>query len=361
MLMKVYRLIKPDDYKGLFKVSIVDDPAIKSNLMAFDSEKPEYTFAVDEKRIIYAPALIPNKLIFRKNINGEPANVYFDAETIADLQIGYFRQNGNKSTNVNHQQFDTEGVFSFENWIIEDKVHDKSVKMGFDLPIGTMMMGYKIENDQVWDDVKNGNLTGLSVEVQLFPEEVKEQVNFKKEDMNKKGLLAKALEFFKEQFNFADMTDYGNGFFGSSLEIGAIVTDKEGNPMPNAEFEYDGNKYKTDDMGAISEVEPIEAKEMEDDKGGNAELDSANAKITELETKIADLEAQLTEATATKMANEEAEVKLKADYETALKNVEKLEAEIIELKAIPAIPAEKEVPYEQMTNAQKAKYNRGKM
>lgn len=338
--MKVYRLTKPEDYKGLFKVSLVDDPAIQSNLMAFDDEKPEFTFSDDEKQIIYAPALIPNKLIFRKNINGEPANVYFDAETIADLQIGYFRQNGNKSTNLNHQQFDTDGIFSFENWIVEDSVQDKAFKMGFDVPVGTMMMGFKIDNKDVWNEIKAGNLKGLSIEGQLFPEEVKEKVNFKKEDMNKKGLLAKALEFFKESFNFADMTDYGNGFFGSSLEIGAIVTDKDGNPMPNAEFEFDGKRYKTDEMGAISEVEPIEDAAPEGD----------SEEITALKTKIADLEAKLAEYEATKMSAEEEATKAeteKAEELTKLKSekdaeILKLENEIIELKKIQAMPTEKD-------------------
>ena len=62
--MKTYKLTRNEDYKGLMKVSLVDDPAIQSNLLFFDNEKPDFIFQDEEQRIIYAPALIPNKLIF---------------------------------------------------------------------------------------------------------------------------------------------------------------------------------------------------------------------------------------------------------------------------------------------------------
>jgi len=334
--MKTYRLTRPEDYKGLMKVSLVDDPAIQSNLMAFSEEK-EFIFSDEEQKIIYAPALIPNKLIFRKNINGEPANVYFDAQTIKDLHIDGMRNNYDNKVNLNHQSNDTDGVFCFEQWIIEDAVNDKSVKLGFELPVGTLMKGYKIDNDQVWSDIKDGKLKGLSIEGQLFPEEQK-QVTFNKEDMNKKSLWAMAVEKFKETFNFADMTDYGNGFFGTSLDLGAIITDKDGNPMPSGTFTFENKVYETDDMGAISSIEDAKEEAEEDANGG----DDSAAKIAALETQVADLQAQLSEATATKMANEEAEVKLKADFEAEKESnvkltaeVEKLKADVIEAKKIP--------------------------
>ena len=147
-----------------------------------------------------------------------------------------------------------------------------------------------------------------------------------------------AVEKFKETFNFADMTDYGNGFFGTSLDLGAIITDKDGNPMPSGTFTFENKVYETDDMGAISSIEDAKEEAEEDANGG----DDSAAKIAALETQVADLQAQLSEATATKMANEEAEVKLKADFEAEKESnvkltaeVEKLKADVIEAKKIP--------------------------
>lgn len=321
--MKTYKLIKTEDYAGLFKVSLVDDPAIQSNLIHLSEEK-EFLFQDEEQRIIYAPALIPNKLIFRKNINGEPANVYFDAETIKDLHIDGMRKGYDNKVNLNHESKDTDGIFCFEQWIIEDAVNDKSVKLGFELPIGTLMKGYKIDNDQVWSDIKDGKLKGLSIEGQLFPEEQK--VNLKTEiNMNKKGAFALAVEKFKAAF---------------------------------VAFEGEDDKDKEEEILPIEEKDTEEEVLAEETPVEDPAADEKDAKITDLETKIAELEAQLTEATATKMSNEEAEVKLKADFEEATKENTKLQAELVELKRIPNIPVEAQMEFSKMTPLQKQRYHR---
>jgi len=309
--MKVYKLTKPEDYKGLFKVSLVEDPAIQSNLMHFSEEK-EFLFQDEEQRIIYAPALIPNKLIFRKDINGEPANVYFDAETIKSLHIDGMRNGYDGKVNLNHESNDTDGIFCFEQWIIEDSVNDKSVKLGFELPVGTLMKGYKIDNDSVWEDIKSGKLKGLSIEGQLFPEEQSTQL--KKEDMNKKGAFALAIEKLKEIFESED--------------------DKKEEVLPVEEVKEELAVEETPEEEVVVE----EPKEEESD---------LQAELTAALTKIADLEAQIAAYESTKMANEEAEVKLKSDFEDLKLSSEAMETELMEFKKIPSIPNgedEKETP-----------------
>ena len=57
------------------------------------------------------------------------------------------------------------GLSLVESWIVEDKVHDKSVKYGMDLPIGTWMGSVKVNNEQVWNEfVKTGKVKGFSIE-----------------------------------------------------------------------------------------------------------------------------------------------------------------------------------------------------
>lgn len=348
--MKTYKLQDPEK-KGLLRISLVDDPAIQSSLMAFASEdESPMQFLDEEQMIIYAPALIPNKLIFRKNINGEPAQVFFDAETIKELHINGSRNNYDSNINLNHENDNTSGIFCFESWIIEDEVKDKAFKLGFDLPVGTLMKGYKIDNKEVWDDVKGGKLTGLSIEAYLSPDK-DEQVTLKKQNMNKPNLMQYAFAHIKALFAADPTTELAAGFFGSSLELGAIITDKEGNVLPNAEFDFEGNKYKTDEMGAISEIEPIEESAEE---GGEDELAKAQARIVELETEVADLKAEIAKSQETQMANEATEVQLKAEQAS---KIEKLEAELIDAKKVQhvATPPKK---YEEMSNAEKVKFNR---
>ena len=87
--MKVYEITFNDEHK----VSFVKSPAIESTLLKFSDEENETLyFANDEKQVIYSVAMIPNKMIFRKNIKGEPANVFYTAETIEKFQQDYFRK-----------------------------------------------------------------------------------------------------------------------------------------------------------------------------------------------------------------------------------------------------------------------------
>ena len=41
---------------------------------------------------------------------------------------------------------------------------DKSKLYGYNLPKGTWMVSMKINNDEIWDRVKSGELRGISIE-----------------------------------------------------------------------------------------------------------------------------------------------------------------------------------------------------
>jgi hypothetical protein len=51
-----------------------------------------------------------------------------------------------------------------ESWLIEDSEKDKSTLYGFNLPKGTWMISMKVDNDEVWQDVKAGKIKGFSIE-----------------------------------------------------------------------------------------------------------------------------------------------------------------------------------------------------
>jgi hypothetical protein len=55
------------------------------------------------------------------------------------------------------------GVLTVESWIKEGD-QDKSKLYGFDLPNGTWFVKMKIENDELWQKIKEGELKGLSIE-----------------------------------------------------------------------------------------------------------------------------------------------------------------------------------------------------
>ncbi len=76
----------------------------------------------------------------------------------------YLMQGKQNNSTLEHQ-YEINGLSLVESWIVEDKVHDKSVKYGMDLPLGTWVGSVKVNNDNIWNEfVKTGKVKGFSIE-----------------------------------------------------------------------------------------------------------------------------------------------------------------------------------------------------
>jgi len=121
-------------------------------------------FSVDEeKKIITGPALIPNKMILRRNENGEPYYVFFSKDTVKKMAEKFFKLNKHNNTDKQHDWQITTKNTLLESWISEDKMYDKAYKMGFALPIGTWYLSYKINDEATWKEIKDGKIKGFSI------------------------------------------------------------------------------------------------------------------------------------------------------------------------------------------------------
>jgi len=147
-------------------ISLVSAPAIEENMVYMSKAKNNLTLAkVDEdKRELISPALIPDKNIYRYNAEkDEDFYVYFSKETVKNCAYSFLRNNNHHKATLEHQDR-VSGVLTVESWIIEDPKIDKARLYGFELKKGTWMVKMKIENDDLWQKVKSGNIKGLSIE-----------------------------------------------------------------------------------------------------------------------------------------------------------------------------------------------------
>jgi hypothetical protein len=203
--MKVFELIFNEDKHIIDRVSIVKGGAVEADRVFFAEEKDApLFFANEEKRVIYSVAMRPNKMIFRSNVSSimgvvEPANVFYTPETVEKLQQYYFRNQNNSKTNINHEIENTEGVYPFESWIVQNVDVDKSKAIGLETKVGDWVMGFKVDNPQVWNDVKAGNLDGLSIEAYLGFKEVNNNTNINMNKQNKENLLTKIVALFSAE------------------------------------------------------------------------------------------------------------------------------------------------------------------
>ena len=146
-------------------ISLVSSPAIEQDFVFFGKEKNNLTFAKvdEEKRMLVSPALIPNKQIFRYDPNTDSEYyVYFSPETVRKASELYLKHNNHHKATYEHNER-VSGVLTVESWIKEGD-SDKSKMYGYDLPNGTWFVKMKIENDELWSKIKDGQLKGLSIE-----------------------------------------------------------------------------------------------------------------------------------------------------------------------------------------------------
>jgi hypothetical protein len=164
---KIVELVIADDSQELAidAISLVSSPAIEQDFVFFGKEKNNLTFAKvdEEKRMLVSPALIPNKQIFRYDPNTDSDYyVFFSKETVRRASELYLKHNNHHKATHEHKER-VSGVLTVESWIKEGD-QDKSKMYGFDLPNGTWFVKMKIENDDLWNKIKDGSLKGLSIE-----------------------------------------------------------------------------------------------------------------------------------------------------------------------------------------------------
>lgn len=300
--MKKYELKYTVGEDGVFRMSTVESPALSdTQLVMFDDESKLLEFQDDEKRVIYSVAMRPNVLIPRKNINGEPAMVFYTEQTVRDLQQNFFKNNSHNGATINHDKKVRNDMYCFESWIVEDPEKDKATFLGMSVEKGDWVLGQKVDNDEVWQKVKNKELTGFSIEAYLTPVLTENQIEMTKEEIAELVKVTMS-EQEDEKKRLADEE----------------AKDKE---LAMAETP------PADEPPATPEKTPEEWQKMIDEK--ETEINDLKAKLAEYETKEVEMKAEI--------------VEMKSEIEKGLK---------------PNSKSPKKT-YAEMSNVEKAKFNRG--
>ncbi len=132
----------------------------------FNSESfnQTWSFSDDDKMIITGPSMVPDMLIPRRDSDGNTFHVFFSKDTIKDISKKFLEESKHNNTDINHDADVVQENTLLESWIVEDPTMDKSTALGFDVPKGTWMVSYRVNNQETWEKIKSGELTGFSVE-----------------------------------------------------------------------------------------------------------------------------------------------------------------------------------------------------
>ena len=196
--MRIVELILDEDQEiGVEAISVVENPAIEEDFVALKSQEFKLAEVDKERRILMGALLVPNRPIYRRNGEDE-YYIYFSKDTVLKASQMYLMQ-GNQNNATMEHQYEINGLSLVESWLVEDKVHDKSVKYGMDLALGTWVGSVKVNNDKIWNEfVKTGKVKGFSIEG-YFADKMERPKEEIKEDLSKEDLqVQQIIDIIKE-------------------------------------------------------------------------------------------------------------------------------------------------------------------
>ena len=250
--MKIYKIINGK----CTTISVVEDPAIEEDFIKLKSDKL-YKF---DQQILIGPALVPDKPIYRNDEHGE-YYISFDASSIKQIAADYLK---NLEVSIDHEHSIKATVL--ESWIKESE-NDKSVDYGFNLPVGTWFVKIHIDNEEVWQDIKN-NKYGFSIELNAMLFNKQNEVIVDKDAMDNE---IKALSIERDEA-LAKLNDV-------SAERDALKAERD-----ELLKERDSLKEQLDEALSVNEDLKKEIESLKNDKD-KKEKDNA-AIIEELQAKL---------------------------------------------------------------------------
>ena len=278
----VYNAIISDAETGMFKISLVDDPAVMSNFQAFDKQNIPQMYAIqdEEKRLVRGVVMRADFPIYRINDQIGEYYIIYKADQIRIMAEKYLAESRQNDVNVMHRKdSDVDGVQMVQYFIKGDGV---SVE-GFDeCADGSLFAEFHIVNDDVWNEIKAGTYKGFSLEgvFDLQPEtdadEIQDIVDkldgaFRKLFKNNNNKIMSKLKKLKAALAkaFAALgnvtTDKGILAWDGDEDLKAgykiYVEDAEGNRTPAEDGDYRTEDGKTIVVvgGQVAEIKDPEA------------------------------------------------------------------------------------------------------
>lgn len=191
---KLYDMQFSIDLDNVFAISLVNKPAIKENFIYLSADEVVLSLD-DDKRTVTGAILVPDLKIHRNGRGGEPDyDIMFSADTIEKVSQHYMKHFNQKEVTTDHAN-KANDVTLTEQWIVIDSEVDKTNALGLDkLPVGTWVGTMLIEDDTIWNEVKQGKFKGFSIEGILEPVELQEQINLKEIIMTKANKVIEDLK-----------------------------------------------------------------------------------------------------------------------------------------------------------------------
>lgn len=313
----VFKAVIGSDKSGMNKISLVDYPAVESDFLTFSAEQTEtIKLAVqdEEKRLVFGVVMRANYPIYRKSEKMGDYFITFTPEVVRAMAEKYLAEGKCNAVNLQHEDgTDVEGVKMTQYFI--KSAERGLLPSGFDeIEEGSLFAEFHVENEDVWNGIKDGSYKGFSLEgvFQLEPEEG--VISTEKVD---KTFMQKAVEYIESKlYKKEDMTiierikaalaEPATAPTSDEVKMGSVVTDNgtihwDGDgelvvETPVYSIDADGNHdtiadgdYKTEDGKVITIADSKVSNIVEIQPEGEGEGEEASKMEAALKEKFAQI------------------------------------------------------------------------
>ncbi len=281
--MKLYEAEINDKTQGVNLISLVKDPANKTHMQSICNGLATCPLGSGNEFVV--PVLIPGQKIPRQDEESDEIyNISFSAEEIKKSFIGFMERQKLQKTDVDHDgKIQNKKVIFLENWIKEFD-EDKGNKL-FDLPVGTWFTKLKVTDPKLIKDIEAKKIQGVSIYGEFDYKLKSNDMNFKKEAVEK---LKSILKLAEEEGATPDkaLEDRIKALEDGISKIMDMLEGKE----PTAE-EMEATKLAEEE--AEKEKEKTEMEEAELSKTEMAEKEALKAELSEVKTEMKALKTAL--------------------------------------------------------------------
>lgn len=164
--MKVFYIAIDDSVTGIDAISLVQSPAVEHDFLCFSKDEKPVSLKFDNaKHIITGVVCLADTPIYRYNEKHGEYYVVFTKETIRKMVEKFAKDGLFSSVNLQHddKRF-VEGVYMVESYITDKERGINPVEFS-DIPEGSWICSYYIENEALWNEIINGDkLNGFSLQ-----------------------------------------------------------------------------------------------------------------------------------------------------------------------------------------------------
>ena len=182
--MKVFYIKINDDFEtGIDAISLVDFPAVERNFLCFSKDEKRVNLKFDaSKHVITGVVALRDTPIYRYNERMGEYYVVFSKETIVKMVEKFAKMDLFKSVNLQHDDNNfVDGIYMFESYIT-NKERGINPREFEDIPDGSWICSFKVENEALWNEIINGDkLNGFSLQGMFELEEKFEKQEPKEE------------------------------------------------------------------------------------------------------------------------------------------------------------------------------------